>query len=55
MAFIGLEKCKKTKKGYFAKIPDEVAERMNLEGKGGVEVYADYEKGLAIYKTILRC
>jgi len=43
-------KLRKDQKGYFVRIPIEVAEKMNLKDKEKVEIYADYENGLIIYK-----
>jgi len=43
-------KLRRNSKGYFVRIPNEVAEKMNLKDKEKVEVYADYENGLIIYK-----
>jgi len=37
-------------KGYFVRIPTEVAMNMELEGKEKAEVYADYKNGLITYK-----
>jgi len=54
---VDLSRCAKVKilrlrkgRGYSVRIPKEVAERMNLKDKEKVEVYADYEEGLIIYK-----
>jgi len=54
---VDLSKCVKVKilklrkgRGYFVRIPKEVADKMNLKDKEKVEVYVDYENELIIYK-----
>jgi len=55
---VDLSRCVKVKilklrrgsKGYFVRIPNEVVEKMNLRDREKVEVYADYENELIIYK-----
>jgi antitoxin component of MazEF toxin-antitoxin module len=43
-------KLRRTGKGFFVRIPNEVVEKLHLESKEKVEVYVDYDNGLIIYK-----
>jgi len=43
-------KIRKTKNGYFIRIPTEVVQELKLEEKEKVEVYIDRESGELIYK-----
>ncbi|HII61008.1 AbrB/MazE/SpoVT family DNA-binding domain-containing protein [Pyrococcus horikoshii] len=43
-------KIRKTKNGYFLRIPNEVVRELGLEEKEKVEVYMNRESGEIIYK-----
>lgn len=43
-------KIRKTKNGYFVRIPSEAVQELKLESKEKVEVYVDRKNGEIIYK-----